>query len=559
MVLSPVTASRCRAPDGRDVPWVGFFTGHRVLDEPRIAECAERLLGMDLGGVEQAVGTELRPYRAATGAQRGPALLLHSATPMLRAFEGDLDAVANGDPPHDSSTYVEARSVFFCTADDLCVGRTAPWAEAAELRGVPAVDVGGVDHYYLIHALLLLAEAHEDGADTRLGRVVDWLRAHPGAVVRLYALDVETQILLLWLRRTTGLPTLTTDANSTVVSTRWNRKSHIHPTVAAALGLPEPMLRLPAEHLLDAEQRRSEAHLRLGLRLPVLPGYTVPRAGVTTHDFVRGVLTAADLLRHRYGLRTAALKPSDSADGARIIGRLDLRDTDRLAAEAAAAHVRGDDHILEAWVTFHTVTLDGARLPVAPSGHIRDGHLADGLTLQLLDGYSWRGNIYLDEEGWTGLGLPGATYRTIRASLDAVRSAFQGHRSIADGSHRGLVRGGVDFAVGRLGGRFGASPVVGAIDFNLSSNGGETLRAFQDIARRQGIPERYAATRIFHPPRTQTLRRMRHTAAALTPPEGMMEAIACIPRRWGMVAATGDGPERAVRRVGAMVAASTTP
>ncbi|NEE13985.1 hypothetical protein G3M58_46955, partial [Streptomyces sp. SID7499] len=79
---------------------------------------------------------------------------------------------------------------------------------------------------------------------------------------------------------------------------------------------------------------------------------------------------------------------------------------------------------------------------------------------------SWRGNDYVDEAGWTALGLPRDAYRTVRAALEAVREAFRGPQSVADGSHGGLVTGGIDFAVGRLGGAFGDRLLVGAIDFN---------------------------------------------------------------------------------------------
>lgn len=560
-MLAPLAASVRRSPDGRKARWEGFFVGHRVLDEERVAESAKRLLGMDVMAASEAARTALRPYRATPGSPAAPSLLLHSTTPTLRAFEGDLAALLNGQEPNDVATYAEARSVYLGTADDLAVGRTAPWAESVALRGVPAVDVGDLDHYYLMHALLPLAEAHEQGAATPLGRVVEWLRARPESVVRLYALDPEAQILLLWLRRKAGLTTLYTDANSPIVATRWNCKSHIHPTVEAALTLPGDVLRLPPEELLAAEQRLSEAHRQLGLRVPVLPGYTVPRAGATEDEFVARVLAAAELLRSRYGLRTAALKPSNAGDGARIVGDLDLADTGRLAREARAAHPVGDDHLLEAWVTFRTVSLDGTPVPVVPSGHVRDGNVADGITLQALEGFSWRGNTYLDEPGWTGLGLPADAYREIRDSLDAVRTAFHEPLGSTPGSTTGgapggdpsggvtgLVTGGVDFALGRVGGRFGDRLLVGAIDFNLSSHGAESLRVFRDRARHRGVTEPYAATWVFRPAAAQTLHRMQRTAAELVPPGGMLDVVACVPRRWGMVAATGGSPDEAVRR-----------
>ncbi|MFH8881292.1 hypothetical protein [Streptomyces californicus] len=533
---------------------------------------------MDTAAVARAAAEVVRPYRARPGST-APSLLLHTTTPLLKAFDGDLAALLSGQEPHDVTTYVEARSVYLGTSEDLTLGRTAPWAEAAALRGVPAVDIGDLDHYYLTHALLLMAEAHEEGADTPLRHVIDWLRDRPDAVVRLYALDVETQIFLLWLIRRTGLAELATDANSPAVATEWNRKNHIHPTVAAARAMPASALELPPEELLAAEQRLSRAHQRLGLTVPVLPGYTVARTGVDRDAFVAGVLDAASMLRTRYGLDRAALKPADAGDGARIVGNLDLADTDRLAAEAEAAHAVGDDHLLEAWVTFLTVSLsDGdtgpgspgtdspqpptpaaRRVPVVPSGHIRHGQVAEGLTLQMLDRYSWRGNDYVDEAGWTALGLPRDAYRTVRAALEAVRAAFQGPESVADGSHGGLVTGGIDFAVGRLGGAFGDRLLVGAIDFNLSAHGAESLRTFRDRAREQGIDELYAATRVFLPPADRTLHQMTAAARSMVVPGALLEAVACVPRRWAMVAATGAGPAVAAARAEALTAALSAP
>ncbi|MQY06802.1 hypothetical protein [Actinomadura macrotermitis] len=552
-MLAPTEPSIYRTKDGKDIRWAGFFTGHRVMSGQEVAAFAPPLLGIDASAVPNAAEEKFISHYAQPGTEN-PALLLHSATATLRAFEGDLAEAAAGRDPHDVATYVEARSAFLGTANDLAVGRTAPWREAVTLWGVPFVDIGDRSHYYLSQALLALALAHEEGAGTPLGEVIEWLRTHPDAVVRVYALDLEMQIFLLWLLGKAGLTRLSTDANKPVVAQRWNRKRHVHPTVAAARTVAAQD---DAEALLEREQSLSEAHERLGLRIPVLPGYTVLRAGVSPDAFVADVLAAAELLRTRYGLERAALKPSEAGDGARIVGNLDLADHERLAAEARAAHAHGDDHLLEAWVDFLTVDLGGTVLPVVPSGHFRNGRVADGITLQTLNGYTWSGNGYLDESAWTDLALPIGTYRTIRASLEAVREAFLGPRSVLDGSHRGLATGGVDFAVGRVGGRFGDRLLVGAIDFNLSSHGAEYLRAFRDVAHRAGVTDRYAVTRVFQPPAAQTLARMEATAAAMTPPQGLLRAIACVPRRWGMVAATGPDPSTASRRVGELVAALT--
>jgi hypothetical protein len=252
------------------------------------------------------------------------------------------------------------------------------------------------------------------------------------------------------------------------------------------------------------------------------------------------------------------LKPSEAGDGARITGRLDLTDAGRLATAAREAHRHGDDYLLEAWAEFLTVELGATTQPVVPSGHFRRGHVADGITLQALDGFAWRGNTYLDEAGWAHLGLPTDAYRIMHDALEEIQQAFLGVASIADGSHEGLVVGGIDFAVGQLGGRFTDRTVVGAIDFNLSSHGAEFLHAFLDEARQSGVSDRYGATRVFVPPACATLHDLDRLAARLAPPDGLARAIACVPGRWAMVAVTGSDPHSAAAHAQTLVVAVTT-
>ncbi|MGI9003922.1 MAG: hypothetical protein ACR2GH_20110 [Pseudonocardia sp.] len=549
-MLSPVEPAVFQLEDGRQVCWAGMFTGHRLLSEQELAQHAHRLLAVERSVLPTLTRHELIPHQVRSGVTP-PALVLHSTTPTLRAFEGDTAELLAGRHPHDVATYTEARSVYLTRIDDLCVGRTEPWREAVGLRDVPAVDIGDTEYYYLSHALLAMAHEHENGRTTPLRKIIDWLRQRPDAVVRLYALDVETQIFLLWLRRQAGLEQISVEANAPMVTMRWNRKSHIHPTVSQVLELPTDGL--DVEGILRAEQQHSEAYRRLRLTIPVLPGYSIPRTGVDPATFVAEVLRAAALLRSRYDIDVAALKPSEAGDGARIAGNLDLTDRELLTAAAQEAYPHGDDYLLEAWVDFLHVKVGGSIQPVVPSGHFRHGRVADGIALQALDRFSWRGNTYLDDTAWTGLGLPNAAYQAIRDALEAIHDAFLGPPSIADGSHRGLVVGGIDFAVGRIGGRFGDRTMVGAIDFNLSAHGAEYLRAFMDEAHALGTSERYAATHVFVPSARATLRELERVTASHAAPGGLVRAIACVPQRWAMVASTGTDPDDATSRVRAIV------
>jgi len=549
-VYTPITPSTLRLQDGRELHWKGFFTGHRVLSDDEVAGYAYRLLHATPSTVTVLAAQELSCYRASDGSTP-PSLLLHSATGTIKCFEGDVEDLALGRSPRDVGTFCEARSVYLGTSTDLTVGRTEPWSDAARLRGVPAVNIGKQEYYYLSHALLEAAGEHASGTITPLTEVVAWLREHPGAVIRPYVLDVETQIFLLWLRREAGLPRLWIDANKPAVDARWNRKSHIHPIVARARELD--VKGLPVDELLIEEQHESEAFVQLRLEVPVLPGYTIPRAGISQTQFVAEVLEAASLLRRRYGISTGALKPSQAGEGARIVGNIDLDADDSLTILASEAYVHGDDYLLEAWTEFLLFTADEARHPVVPSGHFRYGQVAEGLTLQSLNRYCWNGNVFVDEAAWDKLGLPMSIYWTIRNAMESIRRAFVSSHSPEDGCYEGLVIGGIDFAVGRVGGHFGDRTLVGAIDFNLSSHGAEYMRAFREEARTVGSFEQYVATRVFRPTVSATLEGLETIVRLEVGSSGLAKIIACVPDRWGMVATTGGDLPEAMKRVQDMV------
>ncbi|WP_019891756.1 hypothetical protein [Streptomyces purpureus] len=543
-----------RLQDGTEVAWQGFDTGPRVHREEHLAGYSSRLLGLTPAQAAERASRVLRPYRAA-GAPV-PALVLQGATPATRLFEGDVSDLAAGRAPYDCATYMETRAVFTARTGDLVVGRTPPWREAAEVFGAEAVDLGDVEHYYLCQALLAAADRHTgDETGTPMARIVGWLRAHPHAVVRPYALDGEMQVFLLWLVGRAGVESLRIEANSLVVSKRWNSKRHIHPVVDDAEALS--VFGVPPHEVLAAEQRLSEGCRRLGLVMPVLPGYTLARREEGPKLFADDAVRAAELLRRRYLLQRAFLKPTEAGDGARIVGPIDLGDTDALRAAATEAHQYGDDYLLEAAVDY--LRLDGAggaRLPVAPSGHVREGKVAPGLTLQVLSGHAWEGNVFVDGAEWDRCGLPPALYGTMRQAMTALQAAFLSEAAVADGSHGGLVTGGVDFAVGRIGGVFQDRVLAAAIDYNLSSHGAEYLRSFHEKTASGPagrVAEPYAATRLFRPTATATLKAARMAVLAAVPEGARAELVACVPGRWGMVAATGTGVRHAMAQAERLV------
>lgn len=105
---------------------------------------------------------------------------------------------------------------------------------------------------------------------------------------------------------------------------------------------------------------------------------------------------------------------------------------------------------------------------------------------------------------------------------------------------RGLTRAGVDFAVGRRGGRFGDSVVIAVQDINIKLTGAMFLREFMERHRTSITPN--AATRVFRPRFGVAPSDIRQWLANASEPNDVHELIAVVPDRWGMLAVTGASP-----------------
>jgi hypothetical protein len=528
--------------DGRRLSWEGFHTGPMVLEPKELDEICRRLLGLDLADIGPAVRAELEPH--AVTSDTASSILLNGASTMKGCFEADLAALAEGRPGDDFATYNEARAVYLAGPDDLVVGRTGPWRDAAEVAGVEAVALPDSDHYYLSHALLKLAIGHGDRPAPQLERILDRLRRSPLAVVRVFALDVESRVLLLWLKRTAGLARLRVDANGPEVADRWNHKSSLHPTAVSASELPWDAGRDPFA-ILAAESALTPLGAELGLLAPRLPGYTVVREGGGRDELLEQMRCAAELLRERYGLRLGCLKPSTALTGSRIRTAVALDTPEVVDALVDQMLETDEDYILEAHADYLRHAVEGHEFILAPSAHIRAGRLGEGATMQITRGSVWQGNVYVDEHACARLGLSVERYDFIRASTAELLHAFR-----ADGRDRGLVKGGIDYAVARVGGRFGDAVLVAMQDLNLSSNGAEYVRAFLDEAR-QALPcltRVYAATKTIRPAAGAGLRRLKEIVDGHA--EGWhARALVSCPGRWGLVAVGSADPVNAAESV----------
>ncbi|WP_132117529.1 hypothetical protein [Actinocrispum wychmicini] len=509
--------------EGRSIPWTSY-AGPLRLSQADFAGACRTLLAIEPADVPD-VALDHAEIGSADGPERR--IILHSTTPTTRGFETDLAAMAEGRVPVDITTYTETRALYLARPGDLAVGRLRPWRLAPTAPGVERLALDDTDHYYMSHALLHRA-VNRGERDPVLARLIAWLRERRATVLSVYDFEPELQLLVAWLARRAGVHRVRVDANDPRL-VAWNRKGTLHPTVEAALAVDVDPTADPTR-ALDLERRASDAFRILGEPLAVLPGYTVTRHS-GRDAFHQDFLRAGKLLSERYGLTQACLKPSEGGDGGRIVVGIDLADHARLAELASRAWTSGGDQVIEAHVTYLQRDVNGERIPVAPSTHLRDGSVLDGLTLQFMRGPSWKGNIYVDRPGWQALGLGRAAYDEIRAEMAALTGRLR---------HHGLVQAGIDFAVGTLGGRFEDTVVVAIQDINAKLTGAVLLREF--MARHPIDTSAGAATRVFRPAASATPSAVQHHLS--TKPAGgtRRELIATVPGRWGMLAVTGATP-----------------
>jgi hypothetical protein len=347
----------------------------------------------------------------------------------------------------------------------------------------------------------------------------------------VYMLDDEMSVFLLWLKRVSAAASVTVEANGPRLTSRWNQKTSLHPFIAEASSLPVSASASP-HAVLRQESELTLLAKEVGVMPARVPGYSV--AGDSHAEFRPALATAARLLVDRYGVTWGCLKPARSGTGARIVTGIPLDDGITIERVAMFAARTGEDYVLEANVDYLEAGTRDTRLILTPSMHIVDGALGDGATLQFLHGTAWHGNIYIDRLSCQRLGLGVETYDIIRREMATFVGAVKGR-----GPAAAVVKGGVDFAVGRVGGAFGADLLVGMQDLNLSSHGAEYLRVFRrklleddEVELGQGSS---VATRVIRPTSRADLERLDDALGRFTPRPLASTVIACVPGRWGMI------------------------
>lgn len=527
-------------PEGEALDWRGFSTGPLMLGQDALARLCARLLGLGLADLEEAAGERLRCR--ASGAGDAPTLVLHGASTTMKGLPNEIEDLRAGRRALDAATFLETRAVFLARPGrDVCVGRTPPWRDATRRLSVRGIDLAACDYYYLLHQLLVLASEAPHGA---ISGLVDWLVANPSGIIRLRTLDTEGQILLLWLCRAARRGAIEVSCNAPDIARHWNRKTVLYPFVEQAreldLGDASPGEALAAEHVLSALRGVVDAPL------PVLPGYSVRRADRHEREFVEDVRLAARLLRERHGLRLGCLKGATSGAGDNIHPGLDLHLPEALDGVARAAWRQQDDFVLEAHVTYDRLPLgDGAHI-LAPSAHIVGGAPSESLTLQLMRGASWKGNVHVDAPAWSRLTASQGGFHQIRQVMASLVRGFDA-RSRALGRPPGLVMGGVDFAVGRI--RDGEPSVLAVQDLNLAAHGAEFLHEWMRVLGTHSVAGLYGATRVLRPAPAARAEAIEAQLQARDGPAARHALVGLVPGRWCMIASSHLTPEGAVAEV----------
>lgn len=504
--------------DGREIEWQSY-AGPLRFDETDFAIATRKLLSIEPGELADLV---LEQIEFAAPRDGQPRLMVHSTTPYALSFETDLSAMADGRPVMDLTTYVETRGLYLARGGDLVVGRTRPWRQADAANGVVRLPLPDTDYYYMSQALLRRAVDGGD-RDPVMRQIIEFIRERPSTVVSPYDFEPEFQVLTMWLARMAGLKRIRVDSNDSRLG-KWNGKGMLHPTVESALSLGGDMTGRPGPLVLQHEHRASEAFRALRSALPVVPGYTVPWQS-DRGEFSREVLRAGALLKERYELTHACLKPSDGGNGGRIVPNLDLDDSRRLEELATTAWKVGGDQVLEAHVTYVQLDVGGEPVLTTPSAHVRSGEMLDGLTLQFMRGTSWKGNLFVGPDDWAALGLAADMYARLGTTMDDLHQRL------------GLLHCGVDFAVGTLGGKFGDTVVAAVQDINPKVTGALFLREF--MARHATVGAG-AATRVLVPEATTSAVKIRSLVSKFSTAERPCEEIAIVPGRWAMIATSGQ-------------------
>lgn len=482
-----------------------------------MARLVTTLLGPEADLVEAASST-LVPYRSNGHDQAVPRVFVPSASEQIGAYGGEIHYYTQKGRAIGIDPAIVAREVLIATPGDLFIGRSDPFREV--MQGNPGVEYHdlGQKHeemYYTVEKLLELALTHgEDG--NPINEIVDSVRlrlgTQPETVFRVYTLDEPMQLFLVWLARQAGVSKLNVEANGVEGSKR-NHKGYAYPTLKAAetvdIGNLNPNDPDDLTEILAREGKKSQLESELGISIPRMPGYYIPREWDTGEDletYTKRVTRAAQRMLDLYGLESVCLKHARSSDGAGVTPHLSLEDDSRLRDVVRDAYNANQELIIEPTFNYYTITIGDNDFILAPSAHLSNGASRDGMTLQLIIDGEWQGNVDVDLRSEALLGNSEYTLiiETMRRLAEAITYAEEA------GTDIGIRKGGIDWAYGTIGGKFGDTPFMVPQDLNFRTSGAETHYSVSGQR-----PDAHTATKVLKPQPGAEFTSLQETISAL--------------------------------------------
>ena len=468
----------------------------------------EHLLGTDLCETLMEAGKILIPYHS--NGEKKKALIISSASSSSASQETECAILETRGHIIDIPGAIEGRDTRSAQDGDVTLINTKAGLMMAKARGnieiinladeivvsqTNSQELKGSDIYYKADRLLLLMLTNP--TSPIITKLADELTKNP--LVYPYNLDEETQIALLWLSNMAKVDRINVNANSPDVGIELTRKGYRYPPIKDALALPN---RDNPYKMQTEEWRLSQAAHEIDYHPDYVPGYVINRPE-TYEEFYANIINSLKLLATRYGLETAWIKPDRGTDGGGQ-GPITTDATNRKEIETKIQGMwkQGGNWVVEAKTNYFKIKLplDGIEktLMTTPSVHVIKGEPRYTISLQLVDGVSWGGNLICSQKTWEHfVDMIDQTDPRIVKNPDLIRQLKKSYNLMPQVMHdyvdainksekykNGQVRGGADLAVATLGGKFGHNTVVVAVqDYNARANGCETAYALYDQAQ----------------------------------------------------------------------------
>jgi hypothetical protein len=486
---------------------------------------SQALLGLSLEEAKLEASRILVPYR--TNGEKRRTLVISSASSASASQEtecgilevrGHVIDIPGAIEGRDTRSAREGDTAVISTKAGLMMAKAKPEVKIINLADEVLLNqadgglVRGSDVYYKADSLLLLQLAKPESVT--LNQVVEELKDLP--LVYPYNLDEETQLAILGLVKRAGIQKVDVNANSPEVAVELTRKGYKYPTVEEALTVSYSS---DTYIMQRSEWEKSQAAQEIGYQTDCVPGYAI-KWTEKWENFYDQVVTAGKLLADRYGLESGWIKPDRGTDGGNQ-GAVNIgtnQQGQELEQRAKEMWCKGGDWVMEAKTNYFAVKFefDGEErtMMTTPSVHVIQGEPRYTISMQLVDGVAWGGNLICSQKTWERLvtrlnpdderlkNAPDLIRQLVKSypQMTGAMSNYVEAINISVRYKNGQVRGGADLAVCTLGGKFGNDKVVVAVqDYNARANGCETAYALYDQAQEDYVGKGEAVTRNITP------------------------------------------------------------